>query len=203
MRALVPAALELDLFDGVCYLGLVPFEMKGVRPGWCPRALGFNFLETNVRTYVTYQNRPGVYFFSLDAASKIAVWLARTFWRLPYFFAKMNLNQRDNVIEYHSRRPTGETHRVRYEIGEPLGPSEPGTLEFFLLERYLLFTTHGQRVHEGQVHHTPYPAQRATVLELEDDLFEAAGFGPLPGMPEQTHYAAGVDVEIFDLKLVT
>jgi len=202
MRGLVPSAFDLDLYEGRAYVGLVPFAMMGVRPRWWPEILGFNFLETNVRTYVTYQGQPGVYFFSLDAASRIAVWSARTFWKLPYFHAEMSLRQTGDEFVYHSRRDSGEVHKVRYRLGRELGPSKPETVEFFLLERYLLFTESRGRIYEGQVHHNPYPAQEANVLELEDQLIEAAGLGPCSGMPEFTHYAAGVDVEIFSLQSV-
>ena len=93
LRLLVPAELELDLLDGVAYVGVVPFVMQGVRPRWWPQRGAFEFLETNVRTYVHHQGRPGVYFFSLDAASRLAVWAARRFWGLPYFHAEMRMTQ--------------------------------------------------------------------------------------------------------------
>ncbi|MCA9069993.1 MAG: DUF2071 domain-containing protein, partial [Planctomycetaceae bacterium] len=165
LRPLVPAALELDLYEGTAYIGVVPFAMQGVRPRWCPERFAFNFLETNVRTYVSHQGRPGVYFFSLDAASRIAVWAARQFWSLPYFYASMILEHRGDEVIYETCRPSGVLHKVRYRLGEFLGPSQPDSLEFFFLERYLLFTEHRNKLYEGQVYHTPYPAQAAEVLE--------------------------------------
>ena len=203
MRSLVPKALDLDLFEGTAYVGVVPFSMEGVRPRWWPPTFAFRFLETNVRTYVSYRGRPGVYFFSLEAASRIAVWTARSFWSLPYFHAQMSLTKTGDEVLYTSRRRSGEVHHVRCRLGELLGPSQPETLEFFFLERYLLFAERRGRIYEGQVYHTPYPAQAADVLELEDQLLEAAGFGRCPGPPLYTHYAEGVDVEIFDLKPVS
>ena len=201
MRALVPAELDLDLHEGTAYVGVVPFAMQGVRPRWWPERFAFNFLETNVRTYVSYQGRPGVYFFSLEAASRLAVWAARTFWGLPYYHAEMSLQTEGDVFLYQSRRHQGNVfHTIRYRVGERLGPSQPGTLEFFLLERYLLFVPHKGHIYAGQVHHAPYPAQLAEVLELEDQLMDAAGFGLCPGLPTFAHYASGVDVEVFDLK---
>ncbi len=201
MRSLVPSELELDLYKGEAYVGAVPFAMEGVRPRWWPKRLAFNFLETNVRTYVSYRGRPGVYFFSLEAASGLAVRAARKLWSLPYYHAQMSLETKGDEVRYQSRRYRGNVqHKVRYRVGEKLGLSEPGTIEFFLLERYLLFAPRKGHIYAGQVHHTPYPAQRAEVLELEDDLLEAAGFGVCPGLPTLTHYVAGVDVEIFDLK---
>ncbi len=200
MRALVPAELDLDLYEGEAYVGVVPFAMQAVRPCWWPGRFAFDFLETNVRTYVSYGGRPGVYFFSLEAASRLAVWTARRFWGLPYYHAEMSLETEGDEVRYRSRRYQGNVlHKVRYRVGERLGPSEQGTLKFFLLERYLLFAPRKGHIYAGQVHHVPYPAQRAEVLELEDQLLEAAGFGTCPGLPKFTHYAAGVDVEVFDL----
>lgn len=203
LRSLVPDSLELDLYRGQAYVGVVPFAMRGVRPAWCPACCAFNFLETNVRTYVVGGSQPGVYFFSLEAASALAVWVARTFWGLPYYHATMRMQREGDEVVYESaRRGPGTRHRVRYRIAEALGRSEPDSLEFFLLERYLLFTQRRDRLYVGQVHHAPYPAQRAELLEVEDELLPAAGFETPQGPPAFVHYAAGVDVEIFGLQPV-
>lgn len=200
IRPLVPAGLELDLLEGTAYVGVVPFVMQGVRPRWCPKRLAFDFLETNVRTYVCHGDRPGVYFFSLEAASRLAVWAARRFWGLPYYHASMHFEQTGDEFHYRSRRhATNVRHEVRYRLGELLGPSQPGTTEHFLLERYLLFLEHRQEIYVGQVHHAPYPAQRAEVLQVEDQLMQAAGLGEFRGLPEFAHWSSGVDVEIFEL----
>ena len=182
LRPLVPDALQIDTHDGVAYVGLVPFAMQHVRPWWAPKAIGFNFLETNVRTYVTCQERPGVYFFSLDAASRIGVWTARTFWGLPYFYAKMHLQQLDSKVDYSSHRlsPPADLD-VSWQIGDVLPPSAPDSLEFFFLERYLLFLEQRDMIYCGQVHHQPYPAHAAEVLSLDDQLMAAAGFDDCPG----------------------
>ena len=201
LRPLVPASLELDLHDGVAYVGVVPFLMQGVRTRWMPPALGFTFLEANVRTYVHHREQPGVYFFSLEAASYLAVWVARQFWGLPYYHADMSLTDEGDSFLYDSiRRGSKVRHQVRYRLGDRLGPSEPGTLEFFFLERYLLFVERRNQVYVGQVHHEPYPAQLAEVLQLDDGLLQAAGLDCAAVPPAFTHYSAGVDVQIFDLR---
>ncbi len=200
LRKLVPASLEIDTFDGLAYVGVVPFSMLGVRPGWWPAAWAFDFLETNVRTYVVRNGQPGVYFFSLDAANGLAVWAARQFWGLPYYHATMSLEKTDHEVHYQTtRRGTGAKHHVRYHIGEPLEPSHPDSLEFFFLERYLLFLERRGTLYSGQVHHTPYPAQRAEVLAIEDSLLAAAGIDACPQSPAFAHYSPGVDVEIYNL----
>jgi hypothetical protein len=201
LRKLVPASLELDLFNGVAYVGVVPFIMQGVRPWWWPEPLAFRFLETNVRTYVCHRDRPGVYFFSLEASSRLAVWAARQFWGLPYHYASMRVERNEDEIRYHSERSrTRVRHSVRFRVGERLGPSQPDSLEFFFLERYLLFVERRHQVYVGHVHHVPYPAQRVESVSVADDLVAAAGLDRVSGKPEFTHYASGVDVEIFGLR---
>jgi uncharacterized protein len=200
LRSLVPAELSLDLHDGVAYVGVVPFAMQGVRPWWCPEALAFNFLETNVRTYVLSGDKPGVYFFSLDANSRVAVFAARTGWGLPYHYARMEMSRSGDEICYSTRRAsTGAMHQVRYQLGERLGASQPATLEHFLLERYLLFVKHKEKLLAGQVHHTPYPVQKVHLLEVHDELMVAAGFPVASKVPVLAHYSPGVDVKIYSL----
>jgi uncharacterized protein YqjF (DUF2071 family) len=204
LRQFVPAPLELDLYDGVAYVGVVPFAMRYVRPRWCPRFLGFSFLETNVRTYVSYEGRPGVYFFSLDAASKIAVWIARRYWGLPYFHAQMDCQQSGDEFRYCSvRSGSAAHHRVCWRVGEEMGPSQLESVEFFFLERYLLFVRQGKTICVGQVHHVPYPTRKAEIIELEDHLVSAAGIASCSDEPSFVHYSPGVDVEIFPLESVS
>ncbi|MGE3911501.1 MAG: YqjF family protein, partial [Chloroflexota bacterium] len=141
LRPLIPRELEIDTYEGAAYIGLVPFWMTGVRPGWAPERSAFRFLETNVRTYVHRDGRdPGVYFFSLEAGSAIAVAVARLQFGLPYYWAKMQLRRDGQQLTYRTRRLIGGTARsfARFEPGEYLGPSRPGTLEHFLIERYYL-----------------------------------------------------------------
>jgi hypothetical protein len=167
MARLIPAGLEVDTFDGYAWIGVVPFWMDQVRT----RATGercitvpgtATFCELNLRTYVRSQitDRHGVYFFSLDAASLLAVIGARTLFHLPYFLASMHQQiGADGSVEYSSRRLlTGRSVRfnARYRgLGHAAGPSRPGTLEYFLTERYCLFARHAGQVQAGHIHHLP------------------------------------------------
>ncbi len=200
LRSLVPEQLELDLHDGVAYVGVVPFLMRAVRPRFVPERLGFSFPEANVRTYVHHKGRPGVYFFSLEANSRLAVWAARSGWGLPYYFARMRYHRTEDEVRYESRRvSSGARHFVHYKIGETRGPSAAGTVEHFLLERYLLFVERRRSLYVGQVSHEPYPVQLAEVIRVDDQLVAATGL-PQPDQPPRfAHYASGVDVEIFSL----
>ncbi len=204
VRALVPKELELDLWDDRAWVGIVPFEMKNIRPAFVPKPLALDFLETNLRTYVHRKGEPGVYFFSLEASSLLAVEAARFGWGLPYFHADMETTSGDGAPGSHVRYETvrrGVSPTVRdvfeYTVGERLGTSQPGTLEHFLLERYLLFTVEKGRVSKGHVHHVPYPAHRATLTHFEDGLLAAAGLPAPSGAPATVHYSPGVEVDVF------
>ena len=198
LRPLVPAELSIDRYDGVAYVGLIPFAIEQARPA-VPPPLGLDFLETNVRTYVHLAGEdPGVYFFSLDAASLLAVVGARVGFGLPYYHARMRMRAHDGVVDYAMRRLTGRTGglAVRYEVGEPLGTAAPGTLEHFLIERYLLHVRRWNGLWTTQVHHRPYPLYRARVHELRERLLDADGLPPAVGAP-LVHYASLVDVDVF------
>lgn len=210
LRPLVPAGLELDLFDGKAYLGLVPFTMTGVRPIWAPAVRGLSsFHETNVRTYVHHRGRdPGVWFLSLDAANSIAVRLARALWHLPYHYAHMQLSAGESDrpnLSYESERlwpgPIPGRASIRAAAtGAPFA-AEPGTLEHFLAERYILYAQKNDRLFSGRVYHTPYPLQTAQVDRCDESLFAAVGL-LRPTAEPLAHYAEGVSVHIFPLKQV-
>jgi len=208
LRPLIPAALAIDTYEGDAFIGVVPFTMTGVRPLWAPPVPGIsNFHETNVRTYVHLEGRdPGVWFFSLEAASRIAVTIARTFWHLPYHHARMTLDKGpEGEIRYTSSRRSPPPPAVCNVTCRPVSAPSPavaGTLEHFLAERYVLYADAGDgALRRGRVHHAAYPLQTAEVSAWEESLLAAAGIARPPGEP-LAHYAAGVDVEIFALEHV-
>lgn len=214
LRPLIPPPLELDLFDGQAYVGLVPFTMTGVRPVGLPPVLGLStFHETNVRTYVHYQGEnPGVWFFSLDAANRIAVALARRWFHLPYYHARMfHLRERRAPVEATSSylsagarahaHPSPASYLIRAEARDGVGAATPGTLEHFLVERYLLYAESQGRIYRGQVHHSPYPVQAAKLITLDESLLAAAGIRR-PEQPPLAHASSGVDVNVYALERV-
>jgi uncharacterized protein YqjF (DUF2071 family) len=212
LRPRVPPRLEIDTFEDKAYVGLVPFTMTGVRPVWAPPVRGLSsFHEVNVRTYVHHQGRdPGVWFFSLDAAHRIAVELGRRFWHLSYHHARIALNVAEPRtkasgprIEYRSERRGAQPAGCRV-VYEPIGapePARPGTLEHFLAERYILYCQRGPRLYSGQVHHEAYPLQPVRVEQLDESLLAANGL-VRPDTPPLAHYASGVRVRIYPLRLV-
>jgi hypothetical protein len=210
VQRLLPPGLTVDTFEGRAYVGLIPFTMREVRPVWSPPVRGVSdFHETNVRTYVHREGKePGVWFFSLDAANPIAVQIARTLWKLPYFFARMSLFEREGEIVYASERVAPKPIRgvaggtvgctVRYR---PLGSPKaalPDTLEFFLVERYILYSHDGTRLYSGRVHHTPYPIQKVEVREWHESLIGVTGLST-PSTSPIALFVEGVSVEIFPL----
>lgn len=215
LRPMIPSHLELDLFEGIAYVGLVPFLMTGVRPVGLPPVRGLSrFPETNVRTYVHHQGRdPGVWFFSLDAGNPIAVALARSLYHLPYYRSRMFLEpeseagpDRPGAILYAgTRRHPGyrdpASYLIRARPTGPVDPARPGTLEHFLAERYILYALADDRLYQGRVHHNPYPLQTAEVLALDESLLAAAGIRRPVGAP-LAHYAQGVDVKVYALHRV-
>ena len=213
LRRLLPTGLELDLFEGRAFVGLVPFTMRAVRPRRLPSVPWLsNFHETNVRTYVHCQGRaPGVWFFSLDAANPIGAALGRAWFHLPYYFARMSVGVEESPevvrLSYASDRlysgPRPATTRVRAEVRAPVVPARVGTLEYFLAERYLLYSTDRRgRLWTGRVHHSPYPLQMAEVGSLDESVLAAAGIDRPTAVLPLAHYAKGVNVEIFGLKRV-
>ena len=204
LQGLVPPELEIDTHDGQAYIGLVPFTMSGIRPIALPALPGLSaFHETNVRTYVHRSGRePGVWFFSLEAANRIAVQIARRWFGLPYFHADMRIEIQTDHLGYHSNRIEG---RVKSEVevrrrGE-FAPAAPRTLEYFLIERYLLYSQHQGRLKSGVVAHQPYTFCPAVATRVQDDLISAAGIEVL-GVPPLVHYSPGIDVRVFGLQAV-
>lgn len=180
MRELVPPELELDLFDGSSWVGLVPFRMEACEFKGVPQLPGMrDFFECNVRTYVKHRGRTGVWFFSLDAQALLPVLGGRWLWSLNYVYSKFSVSTQDSVTDYQLMRRTGPwemggTH-VQWRSGDPLAESAPGSLEEFLTERYWLFTKRWGRIMGGQVRHAKWQLRKAEVLHLEDSLLAAAG----------------------------
>lgn len=183
MRPLVPPELELDLHDGAAWIGLVPFRMANCSFRGVPRLPGLaNFFECNVRTYARYQGLPGVWFFSLDAQTRLPVLGGRRLWSLNYIHSRFQVDRHSGTTHYSlHRRPgpwtPGHTC-IRWRIGQPLPTSAPGSLPHFLTERYWLFTRRRGRILAGEVRHTPWPLHQAELVHLEDTLIAAAGLPP-------------------------
>lgn len=205
IRPLIPAGLELDTFDGSAWMGVVPFRMSGVRFRRTPSFPGTSaFAELNVRTYVTNDGKPGVWFFSLDAASALAVWAARRWFHLPYFRAQFALTKSADcvTIDYRSRRthrgaPSADL-RVLYKPTGEVFHAQPGSIEYFLTERYCLYAFDGQHIFLGEIDHAPWSLQSAEA-QIKLNTMAAASAIALPNEKPLLHFSRYQNVRIWGL----
>jgi uncharacterized protein YqjF (DUF2071 family) len=206
LRPLIPERLTIDTFDGSAWVAITPFTMWDIRafPPYLPPVPGLSSMhELNVRTYVHLDKVPGVWFFSLDVNSSVAVTTARMFFHLPYYTAEMNLEQDEQTIVYSSRRTDRDANAAEldatWQIGETLPYSHPGTLEFFLTERYLLYSARKEKLYRARIHHEPWPLRKASLSSLDSTMLEADGI-PTPEGAPLLHYAEEISVDIWPLE---
>jgi len=202
LRTKIPAQLEIDTFSGQAWMAVVPFRMSGVRLRWTPSLPWLSkFPELNVRTYVMAEGKPGVWFFSLDAGNFLAVAIARAWFHLPYFRARMSCEESDGCVHYESERTHGAGPDAilegRYRpIGETF-QSRPGSLEHFLTERYCLYAADREgQILRGEIHHPPWKLQMAESEFTRNTMSEAAGVS-LPGQKPLLHFVRRQDVVVW------
>ena len=213
LRPHVPRTLAIETFDGSAWLGVVPFRMSGVRPRCVPPVPGVSaFPELNVRTYVVPEesrSKPGVWFFSLDATSKLAVRAARRFFALPYYDAhiscQVNGSTNTPTVHYSSRR----THQgagnaeldTEYRPTGKVFHAKPGTLDYFLTERYCLYSARGEQLYRCEIAHAPWPLQSARAETRRNTMTRQLGFD-LPHEEPLLHYADYQEVVAWMLERV-
>jgi uncharacterized protein YqjF (DUF2071 family) len=211
LRPLVPAPFALDTYAGQAWVSVVPFRMRNVRPRGLPAVPWLSFFpELNVRTYVRVRDdgieKPGIYFFSLEAANPIAVRLARAIFALPYYDARMAAYEVRGTVHYRSERRHRGAPPAEFEAeyGPTGGIAYPaaGTLDEWLTERYALFTIGRRGVPcIGEIHHLPWPLQPAQAVIRTNTLALAAGVA-LPDQPPLLHVAPRQDVLVWPLRAV-
>jgi uncharacterized protein YqjF (DUF2071 family) len=201
VRRLLPQGLELETFDGDAWVGMLPFQMRGVRPPVAPPLPWLSeFPETNVRTYVRGpEGGSGIYFFSLEAARLPAVLAARIGLGLPYAWSDADIEVGEPEVVYRGRRrwpgPAGAGYHARVRMGPPIPEDELGPLDHFLTARYRLYTVFAGRLVAVDAEHPPWPLHRADLEELRQDLVEAVGL-PAPDGEPLLHASPGVEVRI-------
>jgi hypothetical protein len=205
LRRAVPASLPLDTFNDQAWVGVVPFRMSDVYPRYTFSVPGLSaFPELNVRTYVVVDGKPGVYFFSLDAANPLAVRLARSFFHLPYFDAHMSLVEKDGWIEYRSHRTHNDAPGAelvcRYRpVGDPY-LAQHGSLEEWLTERYCMYPAGADgRLYRGEIHHAQWSLQPAAA-EFETNTMVLPHGLQLPHYPPILHFARRLEVVVWGLE---
>lgn len=202
VRAAMPAELRphLDTFDGKAWVGVIPFWMSGVRTRGLPLIpTTSTFPELNVRTYVTIAGKPGVYFFSLDAASLLAVLGAKAGFALRYFWAKMRCDVSGERVQYSSRRnhsPTPAEFAGEYRAAGEARTSEAGSFEHFAIDRYCLYAARGAHVLRGDIHHLPWRLQPAEARIGTNTVARASGIR-LPDSAPMLHFAKAMDVLVW------
>ncbi len=207
LEGLIPAGLTLQTFDGSAWLGVVPFRMAGVHARSLPPIPGTaDFLELNVRTYVTDGVRPGVWFFSLDCQNKLAVRGARGAFHLPYMDAAMSEARDGATIQHSSRRTHAGQPRADFQLDyQPMGEtftSRPGHLEHWLTERYCLYSADARgAVYRGEILHAPWTLQSATCEIAVNTMAAPLGLS-LPAQPDLAHFAARLEVNAWLLTKV-
>lgn len=206
LRPHIPDRLELDTFEGSAWLGVVPFRMSGVRPRFAPAVPGISaFPEINLRTYVTAGGRAGVWFFSLDVTSCLAVLLARGAFHLPYFRARMDVQHDGDLIRYSSVRAdsgAGSEFVGEYRGRGDVFRSEPGSLDAWLTERYCLYSANRRgKVFRGEIHHEPWPLERAEFEMSRNTLPDAIGVSVGSTEP-LAHFARELDVVAWTLRSI-
>ena len=206
LRPLIPVDLEIETFDGSAWIAVVPFTMWDIRafPPYVPAIPGLNSAhELNVRTYVKYGGIPGVWFFSLDCNSAAAVYGARAFFHLPYYKARIELEQQDSTINYSLKRTEEPpaNFQASWEIGDPAPVSQPGSLQFFLTERYCLYSENKGQLYRGRIHHQPWPLQKASLRSFNSTMIESHGLPTLKDEP-LLHYAEELSVEVWSLESI-
>ena len=207
LRPLIPAGLKLDTYEGEAWVGVVPFGMSRVRPRFAPPIPWVSkFLELNVRTYVTARGKPGVWFFSLDAANPLAVRVARRTFHLPYFDAKMSMCNKIGDIRYNSARThrgaSPATFSASYRATGAVAPAAPGGLEDFLTNRLCLYSAASSgQLFRGDIAHAPWPLQPAEAEVAQNTMARAAGIR-LPDTTPLLHYAGKLDVIAWRIKRI-
>jgi uncharacterized protein YqjF (DUF2071 family) len=184
LRPLIAPQLSLDTFDGHAWVSVAPFTMWGIRPSFLPSLPMLSTShELNVRTYVHLDGVPGVWFFSLDASNALAVWGARLAYGLPYFRARMRLQEHPSGIHFTSIRTHTGAPAARFEAGwvrgDLLPPAAPDSLDFFLVERYCLYTVRRGHLSRARIFHRPWPLHRVEQLSFTSTMLESHGL-PTP-----------------------
>lgn len=206
LQNVLPACFEIDTFAGEAWIGVVPFRMSDVRPrGLFAFQQLSQFPELNVRTYVTMNGQPGVYFFSLDAGNPIAVALARSVFHLPYFNALMQCQRLGDTIYYRSQR----THRgaaradfiARYRPTGRVTYAHPQSIAAWLTERYCLYTNIGRQAYRANIHHVQWPLQPAEVEVSRNTMADAHGI-QLPASDPLLYYAHRLDVLVWPIQKI-
>jgi uncharacterized protein len=205
IQATLPPGLYVDTYGEKAYVAVTPFFMSEVRASFLPAIPGTSeFLELNVRTYVHDRNGvPGVWFYSLDCNLGLAVMLAKAFYSLPYYTAEMDVREEGGYYQYHCRRQ-GEREKATFHYRKELEKvaSQPGSLPFFVVERYLLYaySTKTQKLYRARVHHAPWELFKTQLGKYDETMLRVNNLDPKLRPPAHAWIASPVRVKIYALE---
>jgi len=205
LRPHIPSRLQIDTYGDSAWIAITPFTMSDIRafPPFVPPVPGLDSMEElNVRTYVHYNGVPGVWFFSLDANNRALVLGARTFFHLPYYNADMRIDGKSK-IKYRSKRvdEPAAAFKAHWTVGKSLPKSQPGSREFFLTERYVLYTEFEGEIYRARIHHEPWELYHAELTEFASSMLEPKLI-PQPKTQPILHHAEYASVDLWSLELV-
>lgn len=205
LRPFVPKPLNIQEFDGTSWIGIVPFRMDGVMRRPFPDMPWISsFPELNVRLYVEYQDKPGVWFLSLDATNPLAVWAAKRYFYLPYYRATIRLEKRGSLFKYHSTRKEANdvNFKAVYEPNSNPFQAEAGSLEHWLTERYCLYAQNSEGdLYRSEVHHLPWTLQKAEAEIRTNNMLSPFDI-QLPDSPHLFHFSSRLDVVIWPPEII-
>lgn len=204
LRPLIPERLQIDAFDGLAWISIIPFRMEGIYPRWIPQIpLSSKFLEINLRTYVLYKGKPGVYFISIDANQLFALTMAHKWYHLPYFYAQMSTKREGFHLIYYSNRKgsrcTPAEFGVEFTPASAIFQPRKGTLEYWLTERYCLYAVDGgNTLYYADISHLPWQLQKADG-EIQSNTLTSAYNIRLCGNPPLIHFAGKMEAFICNI----
>ncbi|MFX3635661.1 MAG: YqjF family protein [Candidatus Pristimantibacillus sp.] len=203
LRPHIPMELEIDTYDDYAWISIVPFLMSGIRFRGTPAIPVISqFPELNVRTYVKSGDKPGVYFFSLDAMSALAVFFGNTFFHLPYVYSKMSMDrQADQRFVYESIR-SGGIHKFKgsYRPVSKVYQAIEGSLDYWLVERYCLYSKGNNQLYLSEINHEPWQLQNVEYEIIENSVVHLPEINI--GAPYCAHYCKRIDVHVWPLEPV-
>lgn len=207
LRPHIPSSLQIDTFNGSAWLGIILFVLEGIFPFEIPSiSLTPKFPEINVRTYVKYDGKPGIYFLSIDVMNWASLKIAKNWYHLPYHSSQIFFQKEEQKFHCHSIRKGNENTPISFKgkyapVSEVYFPKE-GTLDHWLIERYCLYSSNnGINIYCGDIHHRPWPLQKAKIELVKNTLFTPFHFDLFEEKPI-AHFSIGVDSLIWNIKKI-
>jgi len=200
LRPYVPKPLKVQEFNGTSWVGIVPFRMEGVMHRPFPDLPWISsFPEINVRLYVEYEDKPGVWFLSLDTTNSLAVWAARRYFHLPYYKAQISVEKQGDYYHYNSYRQRANVvdFKAKYAPSSNSYEAKAGSLEHWLTERYCLYAKSSEGdLYRSEVHHLPWPLQKAEAEFATNKMLSPFDIS-LPDTSPLLHFASRLDVVVW------